>query len=61
VLERTPRGRVTWVEPRLRARVEFAERTADGRLRAPVYAGLEAPARPSRRRRAPAVEPTNLE
>lgn len=44
-LERTSRGRVTWVEPRLRCQVEFANRTADGRLRAPVYIGLEGPAK----------------
>jgi bifunctional non-homologous end joining protein LigD len=31
---------VVWVEPRLVAEVEFAEWTADGRLRAPVYVGL---------------------
>jgi bifunctional non-homologous end joining protein LigD len=30
-----------WVEPRIVARVEFAEWTADGKLRAPVYKGLE--------------------
>jgi bifunctional non-homologous end joining protein LigD len=59
VVARTPRGHVTWVEPRLRARVEFAERTADGRLRAPVYLGLEEP--PPRRRRAPEPELTNLD
>ncbi len=32
---------VRWVEPRLVARVEFAEWTADGNLRAPSYKGLE--------------------
>lgn len=31
---------VVWVEPRLVCEVEFAEWTADGRLRAPVYLGL---------------------
>ncbi len=29
-----------WVSPRLRCRVEYAEVTADGRLRAPVFRGL---------------------
>ncbi len=40
---RMPRVRardVTWAEPDLRVRVEFTERTSDGRLRAPVYKGL---------------------
>ena len=32
---------VTWLEPRLRAEVTFAE-IVDGRLRAPVYRGLVA-------------------
>ena len=32
---------LTWVDPRLVARVEFAEWTAEGQLRAPVYKGLE--------------------
>ncbi len=30
-----------WIEPRLVVRVEFAEWTAEGHLRAPVYKGLE--------------------
>ena len=37
-----------WVEPRLVARVEFSEWTSDGRLRAPVYKGLEIDADPAR-------------
>jgi bifunctional non-homologous end joining protein LigD len=57
-LERTPRGRVTWVQPRLRCQVEFANRTADGRLRAPVYVGLEGPAKAAKAR--PEPELTNL-
>lgn len=36
-----------WVEPRLVARVEFAEWTTDGNLRAPSYKGLEIDADPS--------------
>jgi bifunctional non-homologous end joining protein LigD len=36
-----------WVEPRLVARVEFAEWTVDGNLRAPSYKGLEIDADPS--------------
>ena len=44
-----------WVEPALRARVQFTERTRDGRLRAPVYKGLAAKSERSKRR----VEPTN--
>ena len=35
-----------WIEPRLLARVEFAEWTADGNLRAPSYKGLEIDADP---------------
>jgi bifunctional non-homologous end joining protein LigD len=35
-----------WVEPRLVARVEFVEWTADGQLRAPSYKGLEIDADP---------------
>jgi bifunctional non-homologous end joining protein LigD len=35
-----------WVEPRLVARVEFAEWTLDGNLRAPSYKGLEIDADP---------------
>ncbi|MGN6378617.1 MAG: DNA ligase D [Gaiellales bacterium] len=50
-LKRPPKGSVTWVEPRLRCQVEFANRTADGRLRAPVYLGLEG--KPRRRRPEP--------
>ncbi len=38
---RTRPGRVTWVQPTLRCEVEYAERTAQGRLRAPVYIGLD--------------------
>ena len=59
-LERTPRGRVTWVEPRLRCQVEFANRTADGRLRAPVYIGLEGPAKSAGKTR-PEPELSNLD
>ena len=33
-------GSVTWVEPRLRARIEMAEWTNDGRVRSPAYKGL---------------------
>ena len=36
-----------WLEPRLVARVEFAEWTVDGNLRAPVYKGLDTDADPS--------------
>ena len=46
-----------WVDPELRARVQFTERTRDGRLRAPVYKGLAARAERSERR----VEPTNAD
>ena len=49
---RTRPGRSTWVQPALRCVVEYAERTAQGRLRAPVYIGLDAgqapPPAPSR-------------
>jgi bifunctional non-homologous end joining protein LigD len=31
---------VTWVEPRLSAEVTYAEKTREGRLRAPVYLGI---------------------
>jgi bifunctional non-homologous end joining protein LigD len=40
---RMPRVRaadVTWVEPKLAAQVTFAERTREGRLRAPVFLGI---------------------
>ena len=40
---RMPRIRasdVTWVEPRLSAEVTYAEKTREGRLRAPVYLGI---------------------
>jgi bifunctional non-homologous end joining protein LigD len=39
-MPKTPARLVRWVEPRLRCKVYFAERTRDGRLRAPVFAGL---------------------
>ena len=56
----TPRiPRVCWAEPRLRCRVAYAERTREGRLRAPVYLG-----RGSRRRVAAGsgrVQPTNAD
>jgi bifunctional non-homologous end joining protein LigD len=40
--EPAPREKgIRWVEPHLVARVEFAEWTADGHLRAPSYRGLE--------------------
>jgi bifunctional non-homologous end joining protein LigD len=39
-MAKTPARLVTWIEPRLAARVAFAERTRDGRLRAPVFQGL---------------------
>jgi bifunctional non-homologous end joining protein LigD len=42
-----PRERgARWIEPTLVARVEFAEWTADGNLRAPSYKGLEIDADP---------------
>jgi bifunctional non-homologous end joining protein LigD len=47
-----PRGRTHhWVEPRLRCRVRYVERTPDGRLRHPVFMGLEAGDAPTPRRR----------
>jgi bifunctional non-homologous end joining protein LigD len=39
-MPKTPVRRVKWVEPRLRAKVAYAERTRDGRLRAPVFLGM---------------------
>ena len=39
-MPRVRRADVVWVEPRLVCEVEFAEWTADGRLRAPSYKGL---------------------
>jgi bifunctional non-homologous end joining protein LigD len=39
-MPKTPARLVRWVEPRLRCKVHFAERTRDGRLRAPVFTGL---------------------
>jgi bifunctional non-homologous end joining protein LigD len=35
--------RARWVKPKLTVRVQFAGWTKDGRLRRPVFAGLEAP------------------
>ena len=37
---RVRKGDIVWVEPKLVAQVEFAERTHDNRLRAPSYQGL---------------------
>jgi bifunctional non-homologous end joining protein LigD len=39
-MPRVRRGDLTWVEPQLHCEVSFLERTHEGRLRAPVYAGL---------------------
>ncbi len=39
-MPRVRRGEVTWVEPTVVVEIEFAEWTHEGRLRAPVYAGL---------------------
>ena len=36
------RARITWVEPTLRAEIEFAEWTRDVRLRAPVFVAMRA-------------------
>ena len=57
---RTARERVTWVEPELVCQVRFAEWTAEGRLRAPVYLGLRDdvdPAAVRHERPAPAPDP----
>src|SRR3954467_6871606 len=40
--------RVHWVKPKLSVQVKFSGWTKDGRLRRPVYAGLEADARRER-------------
>jgi len=37
------KDRARWVKPKLAVRVEFSGWTKDGRLRRPVFAGLEAP------------------
>ena len=37
---RVRQASVTWVEPKLRARIEMAEWTNDGRVRSPAYKGL---------------------
>ncbi len=54
-MPRVRKGDVVWVEPVLVAEVAFAEWTHDGRLRAPVYAGLreDKPAAQVRREREP--------
>jgi bifunctional non-homologous end joining protein LigD len=39
-MPRVRKDDVVWVEPKLVAQIEFAERTHDNRLRAPVYLGL---------------------
>jgi bifunctional non-homologous end joining protein LigD len=47
-----PRGRTHhWVEPQLRCRVRYVERTPDGRLRHPVFMGLDAGGTPPPRAR----------
>ena len=38
-----PTARAHWVKPTLAVRVQFSGWTRDGRLRRPVFAGLEAP------------------
>jgi bifunctional non-homologous end joining protein LigD len=55
-MPRVRKGDVVWVEPRLVARVAFAEWTHEGRLRAPAYLGLreDISASDVRRERAPA-------
>jgi bifunctional non-homologous end joining protein LigD len=50
-MPKTPARLVTWIEPRLAVKVQFTERTRDGRLRAPVFLGMaeeRAPRRASR-------------
>ena len=39
-MPRVRAGDVTWVEPRLAAEVTYAEKTREGRLRAPVFLGI---------------------
>jgi bifunctional non-homologous end joining protein LigD len=68
-----PEDGVHWVEPRLVARVEFAEWSADGALRAPSYKGLDLDADPTavvretakstdvERRAAQSVDPSHIE
>jgi bifunctional non-homologous end joining protein LigD len=41
-------GRVHWVKPKLGVQVKFSGWTRDGRLRRPVYAGLESDAKRQR-------------
>ncbi|MBS2006282.1 MAG: DNA ligase D [Cyanobacteria bacterium SZAS TMP-1] len=40
VIEDRPRGSIVWVEPTMVAEIKYAEWTADGRLRAPVFLRL---------------------
>jgi bifunctional non-homologous end joining protein LigD len=40
-------ARTTWVRPKLVAQIAFAEWTADGKLRQPVFLGLRHDKRPS--------------
>ena len=43
-----PRGAgITWVRPKLVAQISFAEWTADGKLRQPVFLGLRHDKKPS--------------
>jgi bifunctional non-homologous end joining protein LigD len=57
-MPRVRKGDVVWVEPKLVAQVSFAEFTHDGRLRAPVYAGLREDKDASEvRRETPEAEP----
>ena len=39
-MPKTPARLVTWIEPRLAVKVQFTERTRDGRLRHPRFLGL---------------------
>ncbi len=58
-----PRDRgVRWVEPQLVARLEFAEWSTEGALRAPSYKGLELDADPTHvtRDRGPVAAPTGV-
>jgi len=48
-MPKTPARLVTWIEPRLAVKVQFTERTRDGRLRAPVFLGMAEERAPRRR------------
>jgi len=59
-MPKTPARLVTWIEPRLAVKVQFTERTRDGRLRAPVFLGMAEERAPRRRSRVTLSNPDKV-